>query len=95
MEKLVELLRLHTEKCGLFIDFSGTQKIHGDFHHSRACTLAVAGLEHPQLSVLDCELHVLHILVVVFKTLCNRYELSGAVRHGFFKSRILGATLLF
>ena len=85
MEKLVEFLGFHTENHGLFVDFTRTEKIHGDFDHSGAGTFAVTGLEHPEFAVLDCELHILHVFVIVFKTVGDCYEFSSADRHRLFE----------
>ena len=41
--------------------------IHGDLDRGLGGALAVAGLQHPQLAALDGELHILHIVVVLFQ----------------------------
>ena len=95
VEKLVEFLRFHTEKCSLLVDFTGTKEIHGNLHHSGTCTFTVTSLEHPELAVLNRELHILHIFVIVFETVCNCYELGSTVGHRLFEGRIFGTALLF
>ena len=95
VEKLVEFLGLHTQKGGLFVDFTCAEKIHGDFHHSGTCTLAVTGLEHPEFAILDGELHVLHILVVVLKLMGDADKLCGTYGHSFLKRGIFCSTILF
>ena len=81
MEKLVEFLGLHTEEGGLLIDFACAEQLHGDSYHSSAGALSVTGLEHPELAVLDGELHVLHILEVSLKFVGDSDQLGGAYWH--------------
>ena len=81
VEKFVEFLRLHTAQHGLFVDNVGTKQIHSDFHHSCTCAFAVTGLKHPQLAVLNGKFHILHILIVCFKTVSNCEEFLSANRH--------------
>ncbi len=49
--------------------------IHGDLHRRLGGPLASARLEHPQLSSLDGELHVLHIAIVMLQKLTDADEL--------------------
>ncbi len=95
MKKFVQFLGLHAHEHSLFIYLAGTKEIHGDFHHSCTCTFAIAGLEHPKFAVLDCELHVLHILVMFFKIVGDFEEFLSAYGHGFFERRIFALTLIF
>ncbi len=81
MEKLVEFLGLHTEEGCLLIDFACAEQLHGDSYHGSAGALSVTGLEHPELAVLDCELHILHILEVGLKLVGDCDKLCGADRH--------------
>ena len=46
-------------------------------------TLTVTGLEHEQLSVLNGELHVLHVAVVVLEAAADLYKLVVGFRHDF------------
>ena len=85
VEKFVEFLRLHAEEGSLLVDFTCTEKIHGDFYHSGAGTFAVTGLKHPEFAILNGELHILHILVVVFKAVGDGDQLGSADGHRFFK----------
>ncbi len=48
---------------------------HGDLQGGSRGTLAVTGLEHIELAVLNGELHILHIPVVIFQAACDRGEL--------------------
>ena len=71
MEEFVEFLGFHTAEGCLFVDVACTEKVHGNLYHGSAGALAVAGLEHPELAVLDGELHVLHVAVIVFEASCD------------------------
>ena len=81
VEKLVEFLRLHAEEGSLLVDHAVAEKIHCDADHSGAGTLTVTGLEHPELAVLDSELHILHVAEVVLKLVGSGNELCCEVRH--------------
>ena len=50
-------------------------KVAGNLERSMSGTLAVTGLEHIELAVLNGEFHILHITVVVFKGAANVFEL--------------------
>ena len=75
--------------------WAALQGISEDERKSKYCTFAIAGLEHPKFAVLDCELHVLHILVMFFKIVGDFEELLSAYGHGFFERRIFALTLIF
>ena len=95
VKQLVKFVRLHAQQGGLLVNFAGAEEFHGYAYHGHACAFAVTGLEHPELAVLDSELHVLHILIIVFETMCNGYQLSSTVRHCLFERRIVLATFFF
>ncbi len=88
VEQFVELLGLHTQQGGLFVNLAVAEEVHGDFHHSGAGALAVTGLEHPQLAVLDGEFHILHVAVVIFEAVSDGEEFLSADGHGFFERGI-------
>ena len=50
-------------------------RVAGDLECRGRSALAVTGLEHVELAVLDGELHVLHIMVVVLQRLADALEL--------------------
>ena len=76
MEQCVEVTGIDHQN-GLFLGSHAlVNEVAGDLESSLSCTLAVTGLEHIELAVLDGELHVLHISVVIFKDLANLVELS-------------------
>ena len=53
--------------------------------------LAGTGLEHPELILLDGELHVLHVLVAVLETRADIDQLLIQVGHDFLQRRQVGA----
>ena len=63
----------------LLVDHALVHEVAGNFQRGGGSALAVAGLEHVQLAVLHCELHVLHIVVVVFQGLADVLELAERV----------------
>ncbi len=81
MKQLVEFLGLHTEKSLFLVDHALAEKLHCDTYHSSTCALAVTGLEHPELAILDSELHILHILVVAFELVGDCDKLGSTYRH--------------
>ena len=75
MEKGVEVSGLD-HKNGLFLgSHSLVNEVAGNLESSLSGSLAVTGLEHEELAVLDGELHVLHISVMILKDLANLLEL--------------------
>ncbi len=50
-------------------------------HRGKARSLAVAGLQHPQLAFLHRELDVLHVAVVLFELVADIVELLVNGRH--------------
>ena len=67
MQQLVDLLRLNPRDRGFFVDHSLAHHINGNFHCCLRGALAASGLQHIQFIVLDCELHVLHVFIVLFQ----------------------------
>ena len=75
MEKCIEVSGVDHQN-GLFLcSHTLVNEVASDLKSSLSCTLAVTGLEHIELAVLNGELHILHISVVVFKSLANLCEL--------------------
>ncbi len=95
MEKLVKFLWFHAEKSGLLIDHAFAEKVHCDADHSGACAFAVTSLEHPELAVLNGELHILHVAEIILQLVGSGYELCGEVGHGFLECGIFCAALFF
>ena len=67
---------------GLFLgDHAFVDEIAGDLHRGGSGTLAVAGLQHVELLVLDGELHILHVAVVVLELGADVGELLVGLGH--------------
>ena len=94
MEQLVELGGLATQYGRLLVDHTLAEHIHSDLHHGSTCTLTVAALQHPELTVLDRELDVLHIAVVILEVVLDSIQLLVYLGHYLLERRILGYALL-
>ena len=81
MENLVKLGRSDPHDSGLLVDHTLGEHIHSHLKGSKACTLAYAALEHPELALLDCEFNVLHIVEVAFERLAYLVKLLVDFRH--------------
>ncbi len=95
VQQLIEFARLHALDHGLLVNHTLAQQVHGNLDHSGTSALAIAGLEQPQLAVLDGELQVLHIVIVVLQFLLDLNQLSGALGHRLLKRGILRGTIFF
>ena len=67
MQQAVQLLGLHAQHGLAFVDHALVHQVDGDLQGGGGSALAVTGLQHIQLAILDGELHILHILVVVLQ----------------------------
>jgi hypothetical protein len=85
MEQLVELFRLDPQNGGPLVDATLAQHVHGHVQGRGAGALAGSGLEHPEATLLDGELDVLHVLVVVLEVAADVEELLVDLRHGPFE----------
>ena len=94
VQQLIELLGLATHDGGLLVDHALVQQVDGNLHHSSTCALTVTSLQEPELALLDGELHILHIVIVVFQLVLNTVQLGIDLRHGLLHRRILGYALL-
>ena len=81
MQQGVELLGLHAQHGFTLGDDALVHQVAGDLQGSLGGTLAVTGLQHEQLAVLDGELHILHIAVVALQTVGDSDELVVNVGH--------------
>ena len=81
VQERIEALRVdHGD--GLFLgDHALVYEIAGDLHRGGSGALAVAGLEHIELLVLNGELHILHIAVVIFELGADIGKLLVCLRH--------------
>src|SRR5574344_158355 len=84
VEKFIKLLGFTAENCCLLVNESFTHKIHSNLDHGCTCTLAITSLKEPEFAFLNCEFHILHVLVVLLKLVLNLIEFSIEARHCFF-----------
>ncbi len=75
MQQGVELLRLYAQDSLFLVDHALVYEVNGDLQGSVCGALAVTGLQHVELAILDGELHVLHIFIVLLKTVCDLCKL--------------------
>jgi len=64
-EEVIELVGLDPEDRLFLGDEALLDHVDGNLYRSQAGALAVAGLEHVELGVLNGELEVLHVMVVL------------------------------
>ena len=67
VEELIELLGIDAQHGFLLADEAFADHLDGDANRRGAGALAVAGLEHVELAVLDGELEILNVAVVIFE----------------------------
>ena len=65
-QEVVELVGLDAEDGFFLGDEAFANHVDGDAHGGQAGALAVAGLQHVELAILDGELEVLHVAIVLF-----------------------------
>src|SRR5258707_1132942 len=78
--KLIEAGRVHAEDAGLLVDQLLLDHLNGDPHGRLRRALAVAGLQHVQLALLDRELEILHVLVPRLEQLLDVQQLLPRLR---------------
>ena len=83
VQQSVEVSRLDHENSLLLVDHAFVDEVASDLQSSSRRSLAVTGLEHVEVLVLDGELHVLHVSVMIFKGVADAYELLVNFRHDF------------
>ena len=76
MQEKVDLVRLDPHHRLLAADQALVDHVDGDAHLGLGGPLAVAGLQQPELALLDGELHVLHVAVVLLEAAGDRLELT-------------------
>ena len=86
MKERVELTGLHLQQRLVGREQSLGYEVDGDFERGCGRSLAVAGLEHIQLAVLDGEFHILHISVRLFQRASNLGEACVHLGHYLFQS---------
>ncbi len=75
MQECIQLLGLHHHNGFICVDQAFIDHIAGNFQGRLCRPLAVSCLQHEELSVFDGELHVLHVLVMVFQSGADIHEL--------------------
>jgi len=80
VEKCIEVTRIDHSNCFFFSSHTFVNEIACDLESSLSGSLTVTCLEHIKLAVFNCEFHILHITVVVFKCLANFIELLECFR---------------
>ena len=85
MENLVELCRRNTHYGGLLVDHTLFEHVDRHLEGSETGSLADTALEHPEVTLLDGELDVLHIVEVLLKSDSDLVELLVNLRHCLFK----------
>ena len=95
MKKLVDLIRSDSEKCVILRDELFVNHVYSDFYSCRSRSFAVSRLEHPEFSVFDRELDILHVAVVKFEFFVDVAEIFVNFGHIFFKRRIFRSSFFF
>ncbi len=80
VEQCVEVSGVDHQNSFLLCSHALINEVTSDLERSLSCSLTVTCLEHVELLVLNCELHILHISVVVLKSLANLLELCESSR---------------
>ena len=81
MQQGVQLLGLHAQDSLLLGDHALVHQVAGDLQGSLGGALAVTGLQHIQVAVLNGELHILHIAEVLLQTVGDVDELLVDLGH--------------
>ena len=81
-QEVVELVRLDAEDGFFLRDEALADHVDGDADGGQAGALAVAGLQHVELAILDGELEILHIAIVLFHLPGDGAELVVDLGHG-------------
>jgi len=95
VKQLVERGRINAQESRLFVDQFFVHHIDGDLDRGGRCALAGAGLQHPELLVLNGEFNVLHFFIMLFQFGVNLYQIRVGGGHVFFQRRIFCGPFLF
>ena len=93
MQKLVERSRIDADDCLMARNQTFVCELDRDPERRLGGALAGAGLQHPQLAPLDCELKILHVAIVPFEHSVDTLEPPERRRHRFFHRRLVGVHL--
>ncbi len=80
VQKLVKALRLDTQNCFLRSDHAFVDQITSYLNSCLCGSLAVSGLQEVKLAFLNGELHILHVAIVLLKSVSDLDELLVALR---------------
>ena len=69
MKKCIKVTRIDHCNCFFLCLMSFINKVTSDLKSCLSCSLTISTLKHVKLLVLNCELHILHIMVVILKSL--------------------------
>ena len=83
MQELIDLARSQSGYSSFFIYKPFLHHINGNLDSCLSRALAASGLKHIELVSLNSKLHILHILIVLFKELCNLDEALVTIRECF------------
>jgi hypothetical protein len=90
MQKLIEGRRIDAVHSLVLRDQPFARQLDGDAQGRLRGALAVARLQHPELLLLDGELHVLHVAVMPLENAVDAHELRIGLRHCGFHRRLVG-----
>ena len=88
MQKLIDLGRLDPLDGLVLEDHFLAHHVDGDFDGRRGRSLGRAGLQHPELLLLDRELDVLDVAVVLLQLVRGLFELAVDLGNCFFRDAI-------
>ena len=82
MEDFIELAWRNPHHGGLLIDHILIHHVHRHLEGGEAGTFSDTALEHPEMSLLDRELDVLHVVEVLLEVEADGIQLLVNLRHG-------------
>ena len=94
MQQLIERSRIDPRHRVLLGDQAFIGEFDGDAQRRLGGALAAAGLQHPQLALLDRELHVLHVAVMLLEQRVDPRQLLERLGHRGFHRGLVGAGFL-
>ena len=83
VEQCVEVSRIDHSNCFFFCSHTFVNEIACDLQSSLSCSLSVSCLEHEEFAVFYSKFHILHVSVVIFKSLAYILELFKSSRELF------------
>ncbi len=89
MQQLIQRSRIDPHHRVLLRDQAFIGELDRDAQRRFRGALAAAGLQHPQLALLDRELHVLHVAVVLLEQRVDARQFLERLRHRGFHRRLV------